>query len=85
MTSPRDPPDGPGPATRYRVTIYYREPGYARSRGIDDREYRGTFTVSARDDAEAERLAIARFKEISAKATVSWERRITRVSCVRED
>jgi hypothetical protein len=70
-----------GVLVRFRVTIHYREPGYASTRDIPERDYRGSFNVTAGNESEAERLAIERFKHIWSKSGVGWERRITRVSC----
>ena len=73
-------PEAPPAAARFRVTIYYREPTYARSRGIPDREYQGTFEVVAADTAEAVTLAIEEFRAAARRASVGWSREIVRVS-----
>jgi hypothetical protein len=62
------------------VTIYYREPSYARSRGIPVHEQRGTFEVTAHGEDEAKRLAVEEFKEAARRSSVNWVREITRVT-----
>lgn len=69
--------------TRFFVTIYYREPVYAQTRGIPVEEYRGTFEVAAESEDEAQHLAIEKFKQATARSSVSWSREITR--CVVSD
>lgn len=60
----------------YLVMFLYREPTYAKARGIDELDYRASFEVSAADPATAERKARQRFAEATERATVSWARQI---------
>lgn len=84
MSVSADEPGPKPPATAsYRVTIFYREPHYARMRGIPDNEYRGSFDVTAGNEDDAVSLALARFKDAAQRSGVSWAREPTRVSCLR--
>ena len=65
---------------RFSVTIHYREPDYARSRGIANNEYSGTFEVVADTEDEAVRLATAEFGEAARRSSVGWQRDISRVT-----
>lgn len=68
---------------RYRVTIYYREPTYAATRGVDARTHRGTFRVRAvsRDDAVAQARTL--FEQRARDSGVGWVREVVRVECRR--
>jgi hypothetical protein len=80
MTLPRNELElDPGGPRFFSVTIFYREPNYARGRGIPDREYRGTFNVTATSEDEAVRLATTQFREAAQRSSVSWTREITRI------
>lgn len=60
----------------YLVMFLYREPTYAKARGIDELDYRASFEVSASDPVTAEQQARRRFADATARATVSWVRQI---------
>ena len=66
---------------RFRVTVFYREPTYARYRGIETKTYRGSFTVRAHSETEAIEKARALFEDAARAATVSWPREIVRTEC----
>ena len=59
---------------RYRVTITYSEPTYARTRGIDEVAYTGTFDVTAADPDGAIMLATELFHQAARSSSVGWER-----------
>ena len=60
----------------YLVKFLYREPTYARVRGIAEVDYQASFEVSASDPTSAEQEARRRFVDAAAQATVSWAREI---------
>lgn len=74
----------PRKKSRFRVTVYYCEPLYARTRGIPVAEQSGTFTVDADDEEHAKQLAISAFKEAAARSSMTWPREITRVVPTRQ-
>ncbi len=65
------------------MTIYYREPTYAATRGVDARTHRGTFRVRAvsRDDAVAQARTL--FQQRARDSGVGWVREVVRVECRR--
>lgn len=68
-------------SSRYKVTITYAEPTYARHRGIEQRSYRGVFEVTAHDPDAAIRLATELFHEAQRCSGVSWAREIQQTRC----
>ena len=67
----------------FRVTVFYREPLYAKYAGVEERQYRGSFVVSASGEDEAVKRALAEFREVQAQSSVSWSRVIDRWECLR--
>jgi hypothetical protein len=65
----------------FSVTVYYREPSYALNTESDEKLYRGTFEVQARDPVDAVRQSLAQFKEIERLSGVGWVRCVVRVDC----
>jgi len=65
---------------RYVVTIFYTEPLYAAQRGIDVTEYRGSFTVYARDEDGAISRATDEFRAAARASGVQWPRQIVRTT-----
>ena len=61
---------------KYLVELLYREPLYAKTRGIPEIDYRATFEVLAGDPRLAELAARRRFRAAGKQATVSWAREI---------
>ncbi|MFH2005896.1 MAG: hypothetical protein ABI333_04825 [bacterium] len=66
---------------QFSVTIFYREPSYARTTGSDEKLYRGSFEVQARDQEDAVGQALAQYKKIERLSGVGWVRRVVRVDC----
>ena len=66
-----------------KVTFFYREPVYARYAGVEEREYRGSFVVSAPSEDEAVKRALAEFRAVQAQSSVGWSRVIDRWECHR--
>lgn len=61
---------------RYKVTIKYREPTYAKARGIEEVTYRGAFEVQAAGPEVAVRIATGLFHDAQRSSSVSWAREI---------
>lgn len=68
-------------ARTYVVRIGYREPEYARCRGIEAHTYSGEFRVVASSVAHAIDMAMDAFREAAAQSSVSWRREVCSVSC----
>ncbi len=66
---------------QYEVTIFYREPTYAESRGIPPVDYRGVFVVRAADEQRAKAMAMACFEAAVATESVGWVREVRRIEC----
>lgn len=77
------PTAAPTSSDEYKVTIYYREPGYAERNGVVAQTYRGSFIVQATDEQGAIRRAVAEFDEIARLSSVSWVRVIESIVCER--
>ena len=67
-------PARPRDMASYVVKFLYREPTYAKSRGIAEVDYVASFEVSASSSREAEAEARRCFAEATAMASVSWAR-----------
>ena len=77
------PTAAPANPDEYKVTIYYREPGYAQRNGAAEQTYRGSFIVQATDEQAAVRRAVSEFDQMARLSSVSWIRVIEKVVCER--
>ena len=69
----------------YLVKFLYREPIYAKVRGIAEIDYKASFEVSASSPISAEQEARRCFSEAAKQATVSWAREIVSTKVLELD
>jgi hypothetical protein len=70
---------------RYRVTVHYREPTYARRNGDPGGPYRFTVEVVAVDAESACAKGVDALDRQAALSSVSWVRSIERVLALEID
>jgi hypothetical protein len=65
--------------SRFRVTIYYKEPLFSSSIGKDPNTiFNSSFDFEAENSHEAQDLASEDFVSIAEESSVKWERKIVR-------
>ena len=66
---------------RYLVTIFYREPTYAKYAGDKTDPFRASYEVEALNIVTARMLALKAFRETEKSSSVGWIRTVERIDC----